>query len=61
MGIQSYRIPNQAMTTNSQLTPTTPAAAGRLYLKAAGVLDGAWCGKNETKVCYRGSHLEELY
>ena len=44
------------MTTNSQLFPTTPAAAGRLHLKAAGILDGAWCAKNETKVCHSSSH-----
>ena len=61
MGIQSYKIPNQAMTTNSQLRLTTPAAAGRLYLKAAGVLDGAWCAKNETKVCYSSSRPVVFY
>lgn len=52
MGIPSKAIiPNKAMTTNSKMNPGTPAAAGRLYLKAGSSLNGAWCAKNETKVC----------
>ena len=39
------------MTTNSKMNPATRAAAGRLYLKAGSSLNGAWCAKNETKVC----------
>ena len=39
------------MTTNSKMNPATPAAAGRLYLKAGSSLNGAWCAKNETEVC----------
>lgn len=50
MGVQSLEIPNNAMKTNSELNPATPAAAGRLYLKAGSSLNGAWCAKNETKV-----------
>ena len=33
------------------MNPATPAAAGRLYLKAGSSLNGAWCAKNETEVC----------
>ena len=51
MGVQNFVIPNKSMTTNSELNPTTPAAAGRLYLKANTSLNGAWCAKNVTKVC----------
>ena len=51
MGVQSFVIPNKAMTTNSKMNAATPAAAGRLYLKAGSSLNGAWCAKNETKVC----------
>ena len=40
------------MTTNSKMNPATPAAAGRLYLKAGSSLNGAWCAKNETEVCF---------
>ena len=52
MGVQSSVIPNKAMTTNSKMNPATPAAAGRLYLKAGSSLNGAWCAKNETEVCF---------
>ena len=51
MGVQSFEIPNNAMKTNSELNPATPAAAGRLYVKAGSSLNGAWCAKNETEVC----------
>ena len=50
MGLQSFKIPNSAMTASGQLSPATPPAAGRLYLKAGNSLDGAWCESNNTKV-----------
>ena len=52
MGLQSFLIPNKAMTSNSEYDQTTPAAAGRLYLTAGQSLGlgGAWCAKNETQV-----------
>ena len=46
MGMQSFEIPNSAITASGQLSVITPPGAARLYLKNGSSLDGAWCGNN---------------
>ena len=53
LGMQSYEIPDAAITTNSQMKYTTPAIAARLYQEADDIFEGAWCA--EKRACDAGT------